>query len=124
MNIYRGTIFEGGDIFENENNSYMISMLIKIEKSSYSYNGDMFIRCNDGGFGAYFENNKEIMIYYLKRYQGAPSTDDNFTSVDDIKLGDELVICGQAFNYNGNTLEFGSGTYCITINDVVQGPRS
>ena len=68
--------------------------------------------------------NKEIMIYYLKRYQGAPSTDDNFTSVDDIKLGDELVICGQAFNYNGNTLEFGSGTYCITINDVVQGPRS
>ena len=28
--------------------------------------------------------NKEIMIYYLKRYQGAPSTDDNFTSVDDI----------------------------------------
>ena len=67
--------------------------------------------------------NKEILVYWLKRYENAP-VNDNFVNVDDVKVGDVLVINGQAFNYNGATLEFGSGTYCITINGVAQGPTA
>ena len=62
-------------------------------------------------------NNNEILIYWLRKYQAAPP-DNNFSSIDDVKVGDVLVINGQAFNYNGTTLEFGSGTYCLSINGV------
>ena len=67
--------------------------------------------------------NQEILVYWLRRYQGAPAG-DNFSNVNEVAVGDTLVINGQAFNYKGTTLEFGSGTYCITINGVAQGPRA
>ena len=66
---------------------------------------------------------KEILIYFLKRYNGA-TVEDNFFNTTDLSIGDELLIYGQAFNYNGTTLEFANGTYCITINGVAQGPSA
>ena len=67
--------------------------------------------------------NQEILVFWLRRYENAP-VGDNFVNVNDVKVGDVLVINGQAFNYSGTTLEFGSGTYCVTINGVTQGPRA
>ena len=62
---------------------------------------------------------EQILIYWLHRYEGA-TAEDGFESIDSLKVGDELLICGQPFNYNGTTLEFGYTTYCITINGVEQ----
>ena len=41
-----------------------------------------------------------------------------FTSVDDIKVGDEVVVCGKVVNYRGNTPEtVGKGAaYVVSIN--------
>ena len=69
----------------------------------------------------------QITIYWLNRYKGAPAN-DNFETQYDIKVGDELLIAGKLFTYvdpNGNAIpEFASGTYCITINGVEQGPSA
>lgn len=67
------------------------------------------------------ETNKEIMIYFLSKYQGV-TKEDNFTSVEDLQIGDEILINGQAFNYKGNTLQISYGAYCVSINGVPTAP--
>lgn len=73
----------------------------------------------DGSLNAVYindgEGTEEIMIYYLAKFYGA-TLDTNFGDEDALEVGDEIVIYGRPFNYNGSTLEFASGTYCITIN--------
>ena len=46
-----------------------------------------------------------------------------FTSVDDIKVGDEVVVCGKVVNYKGNTPEtVGKGAaYVVSINSAGGG---
>ena len=46
-----------------------------------------------------------------------------FTSVDDIKVGDEVVVCGKVVNYKGNTPEtVGRGAaYVVSINASGEG---
>lgn len=39
-----------------------------------------------------------------------------FTSTDQIKEGDEVIVCGSVVNYKGNTPEFTTGTYIYSIN--------
>ncbi|MDE5783204.1 MAG: hypothetical protein K2H97_02625 [Prevotella sp.] len=39
-----------------------------------------------------------------------------FTSIDQIKEGDEVIVCGSVVNYKGNTPEFTTGTYIYSIN--------
>ena len=63
----------------------------------------------------------ELLLFWLKKYDGAVAS-DNFLSVDDLKIGDELLISGQPFRYNGNTIECSAGTYCISINGVLTNP--
>ena len=72
-------------------------------------------------------NGHEIMIYYLRKYNGANNQSNpgsNFSSVDDLPVGTELVICGKPYNYHGDTLEFANGTYCVTINGVPTAPEA
>ena len=63
----------------------------------------------------------EILIYYLKKFENAPKA-SNFSSVDDLPVGTELVICGKPFTYSGNTPEFANGTFCVTIDGVPTNP--
>jgi hypothetical protein len=58
---------------------------------------------------------KEIMIYYLKRTEGGST---HWNSIDDLQLGDELIIFGRAFYYNSTTPEFDNQTYVYSINGV------
>ncbi|MBR1498195.1 MAG: carbohydrate binding domain-containing protein [Bacteroidaceae bacterium] len=46
-----------------------------------------------------------------------------FTAVDDIKVGDEVVVCGKVVNYKGNTPEtVGKGAaYVVSINSADSG---
>ena len=89
--------------------------------------GDSDINPDYGTIGHLYikdpNTNEQIMIYYLNRYQGAPAS-DNFSNENRLSIGDEIVICGQAFYYNSNILEFSSGTYCVRINNVPTGPSA
>ena len=57
----------------------------------------------------------EIMIFYLKRTQGGST---KWQSVDDLQIGDKLIIFGRAFLYNSHTPEFDNQTYVYSINGV------
>lgn len=60
-------------------------------------------------------NGDDMQIYYLKRNQ---YRNPNWSSVDDLIVGDEILFYGQAFYYNSRILEFASGAYCVEINGV------
>ena len=77
---------------------------------SVSDYGDMYkVYIADAG------TNYEIMIYYLKRTQGGST---KWQSVDDLQIGDELIVHGRAFYYNSNTPELDNTTYVYSINGV------
>nr|MCR5643820.1 hypothetical protein [Prevotella sp.] len=46
---------------------------------------------------------------------------EKFTSTDQVKEGDEVIMCGQVVNYKGNTPEFTTGTYIYSINGNTGG---
>ena len=58
---------------------------------------------------------EDMQIYYLKYNQ---YRNPKWSSVDDLKVGDEILFWGEAFYYNSRILEFGSGAYCVEINGV------
>ena len=60
---------------------------------------------------------KELIIY-RGYYLGAK--DNKFTSADQIKVGDKVVVYGKLVNYNG-TKEMNSGNYIYSQNDKVSG---
>ena len=57
----------------------------------------------------------EILIYWLAKTE---NRNPNWTSIDDLCIGDELVFYGAPFSYNGTTKEFSGGTYVYSINGV------
>jgi len=61
------------------------------------------------------ETNEQILIYYISRNQ---YRDPNWSSVDDLKVGDTIIFYGKPFYYNSYLKEIGSGAYVYSINDV------
>lgn len=57
--------------------------------------------------------------YFMKDAEG----NDKFTSEDQIKVGDEVVIYGKLINYNG-THEFAQGNYIYSLNGKTSGISS
>lgn len=55
-----------------------------------------------------------MSIYYLKKFDGA-TAENNWSSLEDVKVGDELVLYGGVNLYN-STPQFGSGSYAVTLN--------
>ncbi|MBR1547218.1 MAG: hypothetical protein IJ637_00625 [Prevotella sp.] len=53
----------------------------------------------------------QLLVYRTNYLDNQP-----FTSADQIKAGDEVVMCGKVVNYKGNTPEFTTGTYIYSIN--------
>ena len=53
-------------------------------------------------------------------YGGNNLGNTKFTSVDDLKVGDEVIICGKLKNYNG-TNEFDSRNYLYSLNGKTEG---
>lgn len=66
------------------------------------------------------DNGKEekVLVIYRGYYLGAK--DNKFTSADQIKVGDKVVVYGKLVNYNG-TKEMNSGSYIYSQNDKVTG---
>lgn len=63
----------------------------------------------------YIADDKEgnLNSFYVYSGQGLGKT--KFTSEDDLKAGDEVVVCGKVTNFNG-TIEFQSQNYIVSLN--------
>lgn len=61
------------------------------------------------------DQGNSIQVYYLKKFQGASSS-NNWDSINDIKIGDELLVYANSiYTYNSRIPEI-YNSYCVTIN--------
>ena len=54
-------------------------------------------------------------------YRGNYLNGDKFTSEDQLKVGDEVVVCGTLVNFKGNTPQMTTGSKIISINGSTSG---
>ena len=62
------------------------------------------------------DGTNQLLVYRSNYLQN-----EKFTSTDQIKEGDEVVMCGMVVNYKGNTPEFTTGTYIYSLNGETGG---
>lgn len=53
----------------------------------------------------------ELLVYYCDNLGKKP-----FTAATDLKAGDEVIVCGTVQNFKGNTPEYNSGSYLVSLN--------
>lgn len=63
----------------------------------------------------YISDDKEGNLNSFYVYSGQGLNKSSFSSADDLKAGDEVVVCGKVTNYNG-TIEFQSQNYLVSLN--------
>ena len=63
----------------------------------------------------YISDDKEGNLNSFYVYSGQGLGNTKFTSEEDLKAGDEVVVCGKVTNFNG-TIEFQSQNYIVSLN--------
>ena len=53
-------------------------------------------------------------------YRGLALGNTKFAAKEDLKVGDEVIICGKVTNYNG-TIEYAQGNYLVSLNGKKNG---
>ncbi len=90
---------------------YVKGIVSEITEISPSY-GNMTYYISDDG-----TTSNQLLIYRGKSLNNASPSSSN-----EIKLGDEVIVCGQFVNYYGNTPEGAQGaTYIYSLNGVTAG---
>lgn len=56
-------------------------------------------------------------------YRGRGLGNAKFTSADELKAGDKVVIYGDLMNYMGNSPQFAQGNYIVELNGVANDPN-
>lgn len=60
--------------------------------------------------------NNSLLVYYCNNLGNVP-----FKAQTDLKKGDEVVVCGKVVNFKGNTPEYASGAYLVSLNGKTEG---
>lgn len=84
----------------------IVSRITEIETSQYG--NAIFYISEDG------TTNNEFYVFHCYSLGG-----EKFTSEDELKVGDEVIVCGQITNYYGNTVELASYGYIYSLNGTV-----
>ena len=90
-------------------NVYVKGKVSLISELDPSYGNATFYIADEGYYGEYY-------VYRCKYLGGG-----KFTSVDQLKIGDEVVIYGTLQNYKGNTPEFTQGCQLYSLNGETGG---
>ena len=69
----------------------------------------------------YISDDMEGLSESFYVYSGLGLNKKKFTSKDDLKVGDEVIVCGKITNFNG-IIEFQSNNYLIKLNDQGDTP--
>lgn len=102
-------ITDGGS---EETEVYVKATVVSVQSGSYdpSYGSLKYYISDDG------TSKNQFLVF--NGYKGPNRT--KFSGEDDLKPGDEVVICGKLVNYNG-TKEFTTGNYTVSINGETPG---
>lgn len=60
--------------------------------------------------------NNSLLVFYCNNLGKVP-----FNALTDLKVGDEVVVCGKVSNYMGNTPEYNAGAYLVSLNGKTEG---
>lgn len=89
---------------------YVSGYVVKIDNIDTSF----------GNATYYISDDSTSTTTTLEVYRGRYLGGENFTSTDQLKVGDKVVVCGQVVNYEG-TKEFTSGNYIYSLNNKTAG---
>lgn len=85
-----------------------VTEIKNIDTGSYG-NAEYYLSDSKGG-------SSTLLVYRGKYFNG-----DKFTSADQLKVGDDVVICGTLVNFNGKTPEVTTGSSIVSINGKTSG---
>ena len=91
---------------------YIKGVVSKIKSFSESY-GDLTYYLTDDGSHV-LEDSKYMQVYNGKSFNG-----EKFSSKEDLKIGDLVVIKGTLTNYKGNTPEVNKGSQLMELNGKI-----
>ena len=60
--------------------------------------------------------NNSLLVFYCNNLGNVP-----FKAQTDLKVGDEVIVCGKVVNYMGNTPEYAPGAYLVSLNGKTEG---
>lgn len=60
--------------------------------------------------------NNSLLVFYCNNLGNVP-----FKAQTDLKVGDEVIVCGKVVNYGGNTPEYNAGAYLVSLNGKTEG---
>ena len=60
--------------------------------------------------------NNSLLVFYCNNLGNVP-----FKAQTDLKVGDEVIVCGKVSNYMGNTPEYNAGAYLVSLNGKTEG---
>ena len=60
--------------------------------------------------------NNSLLVFYCNNLGNVP-----FKAQTDLKVGDEVIVCGKVVNYAGNTPEYAPGAYLVSLNGKTEG---
>ena len=60
--------------------------------------------------------NNSLLVYYCNNLGNV-----SFKALTDLKVGDEVIVCGKVVNFMGNTPEYAPGAYLVSLNGKTEG---
>lgn len=73
--------------------------------------GSIQFRMSDNG-----QADNSLLVYYCNNLGN-----EAFTDLSQLKVGDEVTVCGKVVNYKGDTPEYNSGAYLVALNGKTEG---